>query len=101
MVKSESVYSPQAYLEAVTGKCYIIHGDTIYDLLDEIQAILSENGYKLLWDYPLTEIDEIVANDINVVLVELTGDDENGKWRTVYRWFEVPEQFPTEDGDKE
>lgn len=27
MVKSEKIYSPQNYLEAVTGKCYIIEGE--------------------------------------------------------------------------
>lgn len=97
MVKSDGVYSPQFYLEAVTGKCYIINSDTISGLIDEIQQKLCDNGHKLLWDFPLTEIDEIVANNSDVVLVELTGDNENGEWTTVYRWFEVPEQFPIED----
>lgn len=100
MVKFDGVYSPQSYIEAVTGECYIIRASTIYGLLDEMQAILSDYGYGYLWDYPLTEIDEIVENKLDVVLVELTGDDDEGKWRTVYRWFEVPEQFPIEDGEE-
>lgn len=99
MVKFDGVYSPQAYLESVTGKCYIINTDTISGLIDEIQRRLCDNGHKLLWDFPLTEIDEIAANDLDVVLVELTGDNESGKWTTVYRWFEVPDEFPVEDGE--
>lgn len=100
VVKSEELYSPQAYLEAVTGKCYIVNADTICELLEEMQQRLYDNGHGSLWDFPLTGIDEIVEDNLDVVLVELTGDDENGKWVTIYRWFEVPEQFPVEDGEE-
>lgn len=93
MVKSEEVYSPQAFVGCVTGKYYCFHSYTISELLAEIDILLSANGYAELWNYPLSEIDHIVANNLNVVLVELTGDDENGEWSTVYRWFEVPEFF--------
>jgi hypothetical protein len=49
-----------------------------------------------LFDYPLSEIDHIVENKINVVLVDVSGFDKNGIWQHEYRWFEVPEIFEEE-----
>jgi hypothetical protein len=66
MVKSERIYSPQNYLEAVTGNCYIINGDNDVEL---IENILEEQDYDL-WSYALTEIDHIVENKLDVVLVD-------------------------------
>lgn len=92
MVKSEKLYSPQNYLEAVTGKCYIIDGE---DDIEFIQEILVENGYiDELWDYPLSEIDHIVKNNLNVVLVDcMVVNGETDEFEHEYRWFEVPEDF--------
>lgn len=90
MVKSEKVYSPQAYLEAITGKCYCMGNEYPVDFIQEI--LVAEGHTDELWDYPLTEIDHIVENDINVVLVDcgyLYGDE----YVEEYRWFEVPESF--------
>mgnify|MGYP003450536296 CR=1 FL=1 len=66
MVKSEQIYSPQNYLEAVLGKCFIINGDND---IDEIQAILDDYE-RSFWNYPLSEIDHIVENELDVVLVD-------------------------------
>ena len=90
MVKSEQIYSPQNYLEAVTGECYIIRGD---DDIAEIEAILDDYNYEL-WNYPLSEIDHIVENKLDVVLVDCMVYNEDSKlYEHVYRWFEVPEDF--------
>lgn len=96
MVKSEQIYSPQSYLEAVTGKCYIINGDNDMEL---IQEILVENGYTdELWDYPLSEIGHIVENELNVVLVDcMVYNEDKKEFEHVYRWFEVPEDFKEEE----
>ena len=96
MVKSEHIYSPQKYLMAITGKCYIIHGE---DDVELIQEILVENGYTdTLWDYSLGEIDHIVANNLNVVLVDcMVVNPETGQFEHQYRWFEVPEDFNDEE----
>ena len=91
MVKSEQIYSPQNYLMVVTGNCYIIRGD---DDVGLIERILEEQGYGHLWSYPLTEIDHIVENQLNVVLVEcMFYNEENEEYQHEYRWFEVPEDF--------
>ena len=96
MVKSEKIYSPQNYLEAITGNCYIIGGENDVEL---IQTILVENGYgDELWDYPMSEIGHIVENDLNVVLVDcMVVNEETDQFEHQYRWFEVPEDFEEEE----
>lgn len=91
IVKYEGAYSPQSYVEIVTGQCYLFQADTLPDLITEIRHLLSINGHSLR-DYPLSEIAEIVKEGMDVVLVELAGEDGSGEWNTIYRWFEVPEQ---------
>lgn len=94
MVKSEQIYSPQNYLEAVTGKYYIINGENDVEF---IQKVLVENGYEL-WDYPLSEINHIVENELNVVLVDcMVVNSETDQFEHIYRWFEVPEDFEDEE----
>lgn len=92
MVKSEKIYSPQNYLEAVTGLCYMIEGENDAEF---IQEVLVANGYVgTLWDYPLTEIAHIVENDLNVVLVDcMVVNPKTDQFEHEYRWFEVPENF--------
>lgn len=95
MVKSERIYSPQNYLEAITDKCYIIRGENDIEF---IQEVLVENGYAdEFWDYPLSEIDHIVENNLNVVLVDcMVVNPETDEFEHRYRWFEVPEAFEEE-----
>lgn len=90
MVKSDKVYSPFRYLTAVVGEYGKI---TIGNDIISIENVLKKHGL-CLWNYPLTEIDHILRNNINVVLVECSVWADN--WtshETVYRWFEVPEDF--------
>ena len=95
MVKSEQIYSYQSYLEAVTGNCYITRGE---DDLEFIREILAENNLAALWDFPLSEIDHIVDNELDVVLVDcLVVNPETDMFEHIYRWFEVPEDFKEEE----
>lgn len=97
MVKSNQIYSPQNYLESVTGNCYIINGD---DDVGLIERILYENGFEL-WSYPLSEIDHIVENKLNVVLVDcMVYNEDTCEYEHEYRWFEVPEGFEEEDEEE-
>ena len=97
MVKSEQIYSPQNYLIEVTDNCYIINGDND---IETIEKILYQNGFEL-WNYPMSEIDHIVANELDVVLVEcMVYNEEKKEYEHVYRWFEVPEGFE-EDEEEE
>ena len=93
MVKSEQIYSPPGYVCAVTGTGYVFK----YKMhpADEIQYLLSQHDYDL-WDYPLTEIDHIVENGLNVVLVDCS-HYEGDMYINEYRWFEVPDDFKEEE----
>ncbi len=97
MVKSEKLYTPQTYCEKLTGNCYCFNQD---DTVKEIECVLRHNGLESEhWSYPLSEIDHIVENGLNVVLVDVSGFDKHGRWKKEYRWFEVPEDF--EEGKDE
>jgi hypothetical protein len=94
MVKSEKIYSPQRYLEEITGKCYFIDGENDIEFINQT---LEENGIKELWDYPLSEISHIVDNNLDVVLVDcMVVNPKTDEFEHEYRWFEVPEDFKEE-----
>ena len=96
-VKSEKLYTPQTYCEKMTGRCYGFKED---DTVGEIEEVLRRHGLESEnWSYPLSEIDHIVENGLNVVLVDVSGFSEEGKWRQEYRWFEVPEDFEDESDE--
>ena len=94
MVKSERIYSPQQYLEAITDKCYIIRGENDIAF---IEGALEHEGLEL-WNYPMSEIDHIVENELDVVLVDcMVVNEDTDQFEHIYRWFEVPEDFTEEE----
>ena len=93
MVKSKQIYSPQNFVGEVTGRYYIHkHEDTVKEIHDLLKLNEVETEDEPLWDYPLDEIDHIVENNLNVVLVDVSGF-KGDEWIAEYRWFEVPEWF--------
>ena len=94
MVKSEKLYTPQSYVEALTGNCYVFGSDNV---IEQIANVMLFNKLPNLFDYPLSEFDHIVENKINVVLVDVSCFDKHGIWKHEYRWFEVPDDFKEED----
>lgn len=97
-VRSKKIYSPQTFVEKLTGKCYGFDED---DTAFEIHNLLRLNGVEnegdhILFDYPLDEIDEIVTNNVPVVLVDTTYINEEYELVHECRWFEVPEDFKEE-----
>ena len=90
MVKSEKLYSPQSYLECITGNCYAIRG---CDDTETVEYILKEQGYNLR-SYSLIEIERIISESLDVVLVDcMVWNEKSKEYEHVYRWFEVPENF--------
>lgn len=92
MVKSSKLYTPQTYLEAVTGKCFIINGDNDVETVENIlDAEFGEGSY---WTYSLEDISHIVEEELDVVLVDfLVWNDQQNEYEHVYRWAEVDENF--------
>ena len=90
MVKSEKIYTLQSYLKAITGKAFIVDGDNDIEF---IESVLAHEGFEL-WNYPMSEIDHIVENNLDVVLVNcMVVNEETNQFEHIYRWFEVPEGF--------
>ena len=91
-VQTCQIYSPQTFVEKLTGYCYGFDQD---DTVNEIHSLLRKHGIETdtspLFDYPLDEIEEVVANEVEVVLVDTTYINSNCEMINEYRWFEVPE----------
>ena len=77
LVRLEKAVSPDDYLSGLLGTNSIPHVSTCF----ELREWLDQNGYSEYWDKPLSEIDEIVAQEQEVILVRDSKDN--------YRWFEV------------
>ena len=87
---SRKLWSPQEFVEAFTGKRYLIDGDN--DSIS-IHNILAEHGYPNLWDYMLDEMDKIPDNVHSGVLVDcLIWNESQGQFNHSYRWFYVPDE---------
>lgn len=94
MVLTNTIYTPQSFVETLTDKCYLFNSDNDAERIHNLLAIENiEDEDSPLWDYPLSEIEHIVANNINVVLVEIVYFDEDDVFQREYRWFEVPEEY--------
>lgn len=93
MVKSKHIYSPQKYIESITGNYYCFYGDSD---IDKIERILQEFDYDL-WHYAIDAIEHVVASQIDVVLVDcVCYNSKTNIYEHHYRWFEVPADFKEE-----
>ena len=85
MIVSNELFSPQAYLEEVTGECYILQGDD--DMLG-IKEVLTLHGDYNKRTYKLKEVDKLTDGDF--VLVEICCYDEvEDDWFKELRWCEI------------
>ena len=102
MVLSNNIYSPQNFLEVLTDKCFIVGDCPIEDIHEIlIQEGIEKDIYSIILNYSLSEIDKIVANEVNVVLVDTSGFDDEDNWVEEYRWFEVPDYLTHKFIDEE
>lgn len=87
-VKSNMIYSPQNYLEAVTGNCYIIHGRE--PVLKQMCRILKEKNLPAK-SYPLKETARAVRAGYQIVLVDCSEFTEDMRLVPKYCWFRAPD----------
>lgn len=90
IIKSNGIYSPQRYLEAVTGNCYILSNEI--PVLTEIENFLRIGDFDT-HNYSLKETAKALQKGKPIVLVDCTDIDENSKMIPEYRWFCVPDNF--------
>lgn len=86
-VASDEIFSPQNYLMAVTGKCFMIDGD---DDVATIKSILKQTGYEKLKSFSLNEVYRAALENCRVVLVDcMVYDNNQNKFTHKLQWFEV------------
>lgn len=85
MIICKTTLSPQSFLDAVTGNCYILDYNNV---LQEIKSILKANGYGSLRCLPLIKVATMLEKFAYAVLVEIPTDTGTDLY-----WFEVPENF--------
>ena len=94
MVVSEKLYSPQNYLELMTGNYYPLSASD-NDILFIEDILKTKFGKKKYNSYYLSDIELIIENNASVVLVEcMIWHPKEEEYAKEYRWFEViPERF--------
>ena len=90
VIVNGSVYSPQKFLEAVTGKTYFLSYDK--PLLPQIENILIAHR-KPHSSYPLVDAQKALNKKGNIVLVSCCDISENHQFQEDYRWFRVSRDF--------
>lgn len=90
MVVADRVYTPQMFIEALTGKSEFFYGK---DPLSQIHHFLKREGFEKeeqeMRTYPIDEIEHLICEDHNVVLVDVSGFYLDRGWEQRFRWFEI------------
>ena len=86
-IVSGLIFSPQAYLEEVTGNCYCLAHNM--PVRQEIERILIANK-KPYGSFSLLETQKALNRKGSYVLVDCYDMDEEGNPLPEYRWFRVP-----------
>lgn len=81
MVKYERSVTPMEYLALATKGTLCLPECRSSN---EIRDVLATQGLSYLWDYPLSEMREVLESESDVLLVECI--ESHGK---VLRWFEI------------
>lgn len=90
MIKSNKIYNPQRFLEAVTGKTYILSYEK--PIQPQIERILIKHR-KPYSSYPFEEVQKALNKKGNIVLVSCSDMSEDWQMVEKYRWFKVPKDF--------
>lgn len=89
-VKSNTVYSPQAFLEDLFGEAYYFNHKTTYR--EQVDEIMREHGQNPV-TYYLTDTEKAVKSGKPIVLVNCCDFSSDGDYICDYLWYEVPENF--------
>lgn len=90
MIKSDKIYNPQRFLEAVTGKKYILNYDK--PLVPQIEQILIHHR-KPYGNYPFGDVQKALNKKGNIVLVSCSTVTDKLEVAEDYRWFKVSKDF--------
>ena len=80
---SEDIFSPQSFLELITGKTYIIGVNPLKLVNKVVKEVNDTSGNTVIKRYCLSELEEILADDdLKVVLVNINNN---------YYWYSIPD----------
>lgn len=91
LIYSDKLYSTQEYCDKFFGVCLALK-----KCEDELRNFLDDNGCFDLWDYPLSEVDEILEHETSVVLVDTSYINDKSETIQELRWFEIPTETKRE-----
>ena len=84
---SNTIFSPQNFLELVTKECFIIH--TSKPVIEQIEDILDEYEIPSV-SYDLADVRLALSAGLPIVLVDCCDIAENYQPIVSYRWFQIP-----------
>ena len=83
-IVSNTILSPQNFLELMTKECFIIH--TSKPVIQQIEDILDEYEIPSI-SYDLADVHLALSAGVPIVLVDCCDTDENLQPIKSYRWF--------------
>ena len=84
---SNTIFSPQNFLELMTKECFIIH--TSKPVIQQIEDILDEYEIPSV-SYDLKDVHLALSAGLPIVLVDCCDIAENYQPIVSYRWFQIP-----------
>ena len=92
-IASNTILSPQNFLELMTKECFIIH--TSKPVIQQIEDILDEYEIPSI-SYDLADVHLALSAGVPIVLVDCCDTDENLQPIKSYRWFQIPKAINKE-----
>lgn len=92
-IVSNTILSPQNFLELMTKECFIIH--TSKPVIQQIEDILDEYEIPSI-SYDLADVHLALSAGVPIVLVDCCDTDENLQPIKSYRWFQIPKAINKE-----
>lgn len=93
-IRRNFAFSPQSYMEIVTGNYYCLNSDN--DDVTQTKIILKQNGFANLKNYALNELDKAIKRGKDIILVEFYSFSGA---REELRWCELPDGITDEQID--
>ena len=92
-IVSNTILSPQNFLELMTKECFIIH--TSKPVIQQIEDILDEYEIPSI-SYDLADVHLALSAGVPIVLVDCCDTNENLQPIKSYRWFQIPKAINKE-----
>ena len=89
-VKSDIVYSPQAFLEDLLGKCYFFRPEKT--VREQVDKLIKANGKEPI-SFSLSDTEKAIKCGKSIVLVDCCDYSYDRRYIPDYRWYAVPENF--------